>query len=176
MKSKIYLLIYPAAVLLIIYLFFPIIAGMLQFSDCRGPKFYNADYHDVLYCIGYTGEGHPTSPVRKRSWFYGIRGEKYPKPEIEHLPDMGQKIVASFNQTRLPECLSYLQMRSGIKIEMIAEVSSIKDLYVEWNWNTCNEYQLREILDGILNFIKTEHNIDLGWKTEKDHIVIYKIK
>lgn len=87
MKPKIRLLIYPAATLLFIYLFFPLVAGMLKFSDCRGPKFYNEDHHYILYRIAYAlcGHGKPRMPPRKRTWFYGIRGEMYPKPEAEQL-------------------------------------------------------------------------------------------
>jgi len=63
----------------IIYLIFPIIAGSLNFRDCRGPKFYNSTHHYTLYRIGYSvfHGGKPREPFRKRTWFYGIEGEPY---------------------------------------------------------------------------------------------------
>lgn len=60
-----------------LYLVAPVVAGILNYWDHRGPKIYIADLHQVLYGIGGAIAGRPEAytPVHKRTWFYGGRGE-----------------------------------------------------------------------------------------------------
>ena len=67
--------------LVILYLIFPLIAGMLQLGpDRRGPKFYARGHHSILYGIGYEIVLNEKPRVRynagDRVWYYTSNKDK----------------------------------------------------------------------------------------------------
>lgn len=59
----------------VLYLVFPFIAGLLAIGDRDGPKIYSQTYHAILYTISYEIV-HDQKPRRNieldRPWFYGF--------------------------------------------------------------------------------------------------------
>ena len=73
-----------------IYTLTPFVAGLLNTSDPRGPKIFFESHHHLLYTFGYYMAGHhhhdgkPVEPfMQKRSWFYGMQGERIPKRDLQ---------------------------------------------------------------------------------------------
>jgi len=63
------------ALTVILYLFFPLVAGLFAIGDRDGPKIYLSSYHTVLYMITYEwarSEKPRENPFYDRPWFYGF--------------------------------------------------------------------------------------------------------
>ena len=59
----------------VLYLVFPLIAGLLALGDRDGPRIYPEAYHTVLYMISYEAmrnEKPRQSLEFERPWFYGF--------------------------------------------------------------------------------------------------------
>jgi len=63
---------------IVIYLFAPVVAGMLGYKDPRGPIIYPKEYHMIAYRIGsaLVGKGKTRIPFTERAFIYG--GERKP--------------------------------------------------------------------------------------------------
>ena len=63
--------------IVLIYIFTPLVAGMVGTYDRRGPKVFFEFHHEILYRIGYsfTHDDKPRVPLTERAWFYGLRGQ-----------------------------------------------------------------------------------------------------
>ena len=78
-----------ALMLVSLYAFAPVGAGILNTNDLRGPKIFAEVHHALLYKVGYSLAGHyrhdgepRQSFMQKRSWFYGIPGDRMPEQPI----------------------------------------------------------------------------------------------
>ena len=63
------------ALISVLYILFPFVAGLLAIGDRDGPKIYPSSYHTILYKIGYEmvrDEKPRRSPFLGRPWFYGF--------------------------------------------------------------------------------------------------------
>jgi hypothetical protein len=63
------------ALTVILYLLFPLVAGLFGIGDRDGPKIYPSSYHTVLYMITYEevrSEKPRENPFYERPWFYGF--------------------------------------------------------------------------------------------------------
>lgn len=63
------------AILVSLYLLFPLVAGVLAIGDRDGPKIYPIAYHTMLYMIAYEDVHHEKprqTPWLERPWFYGF--------------------------------------------------------------------------------------------------------
>ena len=59
----------------ILYLLFPIVAGLCALGDRDGPKIYPKTYHTTLYMISYEtlrNEKPREDFLSERPWFYGF--------------------------------------------------------------------------------------------------------
>ena len=59
----------------ILYLVFPVIAGLLAIGDRVGPKIYPVTYHTILYMVSYEAlrDEKPRQDYQfERPWFYGL--------------------------------------------------------------------------------------------------------
>ena len=59
----------------IVYLLFPIVAGLCAIGDRDGPKIYPKAYHATLYMVSYEAvrnEEPRESYLYERPWFYGF--------------------------------------------------------------------------------------------------------
>ena len=68
-----------ASVVVILYLVFPVIAGLFAIGDRDGPKIYPESYHTMLYMISYEAvreEKPRQNPFLERPWFYGFPRRK----------------------------------------------------------------------------------------------------
>jgi hypothetical protein len=81
-RRKTFLL--AALAIVFIYVFTPLVAGMVGTRDPRGPKIFVSEHHQILHRIGEAMAGRRGSkvPMRGRSWFYGIEGESTPKRDL----------------------------------------------------------------------------------------------
>ena len=89
MSTRIKKLVPATLVVAGIYALAPFVAGLLNTHDRRGPKIFLEDHHKLLYTLGYYMAGHhhpdgePRAPyMQKRSWFYGIQGERMPEQRL----------------------------------------------------------------------------------------------
>jgi hypothetical protein len=60
---------------IILYVLFPIVAGLLAIGDRDGPKIYPKTYHTALYMISYEAlrnEKPRENSLYERPWFYGF--------------------------------------------------------------------------------------------------------
>jgi hypothetical protein len=67
--------IWICAGVLIVYLFFPIVAGLLQIGRVDGPKIYFPAHHACLYELAFEQRfGYTPRPSiwHERPWFYGM--------------------------------------------------------------------------------------------------------
>ena len=63
------------AVIGVLYLLFPFVAGLFAIGDRDGPRIYPSSYHTVLYRVSYEmvrDEKPRQSPFFERPWFYGF--------------------------------------------------------------------------------------------------------
>ena len=63
------------AVIGVLYLLFPFVAGLFAIGDRDGPRIYPSSYHTVLYMVSYEmvrDEKPRQSPFFERPWFYGF--------------------------------------------------------------------------------------------------------
>ena len=68
-------------IVVIVYLVFPIVAGLLAIGDRDGPKIYPMEYHSFLYMVSYESvreEKPRINPDLERPWFYGF--PRRPRP------------------------------------------------------------------------------------------------
>ena len=59
----------------VLYLLFPFVAGLFAIGDRDGPRIYPSSYHTVLYMVSYEmvrDEKPRQSPFFERPWFYGF--------------------------------------------------------------------------------------------------------
>ena len=62
-------------IVVIVYLTFPMVAGLCAIGDRDGPKIYSMEYHSFLYMVGYESvreEKPRINPNLERPWFYGF--------------------------------------------------------------------------------------------------------
>ena len=67
--------------ILVLYLVFPFIAGLLAIGDRDGPKIYPQTYHGILYTISYkmVRDDKPRRNIEfDRPWFYGFPRHRTP--------------------------------------------------------------------------------------------------
>jgi hypothetical protein len=60
---------------IVLYIVFPFIAGLLAIGDRDGPKIYPRSYHAILYMISYEtvrNEKPRRNIELERPWFYGF--------------------------------------------------------------------------------------------------------
>jgi hypothetical protein len=63
------------ALIVVLYLLFPTVAGLFALGDRDGPKIYPSSYHTILYLISYEmvrNEKPRQSLLFERPWFYGF--------------------------------------------------------------------------------------------------------
>ena len=61
--------------IVVLYLVFPFIAGLLAIGDRDGPKIYSQTYHAILYTVSYemVRDQKPRRNLElERPWFYGF--------------------------------------------------------------------------------------------------------
>jgi len=85
------------AILVVIWLLMPVLAGMFKLGEPEGPKIYPAKMHAALYRMGYGAAGHGTahssltSFMYERPWFYGMNAKPIPQAKAEELLDSTKK-------------------------------------------------------------------------------------
>jgi hypothetical protein len=63
------------ALAIILYLLFPLVAGLFAIGDRDGPRLYPSSYHTSLYMISYEAvrnEKPRQNLLSDRPWFYGL--------------------------------------------------------------------------------------------------------
>jgi hypothetical protein len=79
-----------AIVLLLAYAIAPVIAGILNNSDPRGPIIYPRDYHEIAHAIGedFAGRRRSKDPIdRERPLFYGMESKPINRKRFMRRPD-----------------------------------------------------------------------------------------
>jgi hypothetical protein len=65
----------PIVLTVLLYLVFPLVAGLLAIGDRDGPKIYPPFYHEQLYMISSESVWHEKPRQNfefERPWFYGL--------------------------------------------------------------------------------------------------------
>lgn len=74
-----------------------------------------------------------------------------------------------FNQALLKDILLFLSQRSGRKIIMSSKLAEIDDLWVDYQTNSSS---LEVILDGICQFIRKQHRVDVVWTVQHESVLL----
>lgn len=77
--------VYFGLSLLLCYLIAPLLAGMMGYSDPRGPIVYPQHIHRLIQGIGETLASKPRAitPMAERPLFYGVKGKEISKDEMK---------------------------------------------------------------------------------------------
>jgi len=79
-----------AIILVLAYAIAPVIAGMLNTSDPRGPIIYPSDYHEIAHAIGksFAGRHRSKDPIfEERPLFYGMESKPIDRKRFMRRPD-----------------------------------------------------------------------------------------
>lgn len=78
-----------------------------------------------------------------------------------------------FNQTLLRDCASYLTKVSRIKIDLSSRLNKVNDLAIDLHLDPRKEYNLKNVLVMIIEFLEKEHRIKVKIKpVSNNHIIL----
>ena len=87
----------------LLYLLFPSVAGLFAIGDRDGPKIYPSSYHTILYMVSYEivrDEKPRQNPFLERPWFYGFP-RKRREIKNESSDSQGRSVLEEHAKTHL---------------------------------------------------------------------------